>query len=126
MAIMPGEVVRIRAPRRSLPPSHGIVFLPFGAMTLNAWALRRSGASMWFSVFWGVTPLLMVALIVRGLLRPLGVDLRDDSAVVVGPLRRRVVPWRDVQAVAFRRGHDVTLYLADGTEIWRTPPEARR
>jgi hypothetical protein len=74
-------------------------------------------AGTWLRVAWGVTLLVVVAFVALTVLRPLGVDLRDDAAVVIGPLRRRVIPWREVQAVAFRRGRDVTLYLADGREV---------
>lgn len=121
MAIMPGEVVRVRAPRRAQVPSYlfAITFVP---VTLNVWT--RSPVSPWLAGFWVVSLLVVVAPVAHGLLRPPGVDLRDDAAVVVGPLRSRVVPRRDVQAVALRRGRDVTLYLADRT-VARCPYPSR-
>jgi hypothetical protein len=115
----PGEVVRVRQPQRALLPFYVLMLVPIALLTLNVWTMGDElGLGPWPYVAWGVLLLPAVVLVAHGVLRPLGVDLRDDAAVVVGPLRNREVPWRDVQAVTFgTRGDTLTLYLADRTEV---------
>jgi hypothetical protein len=112
-----GGVVRVRTPQRALLPFYVLALVPLAFLSINVWTIGDdAGLGPWPYVVWGAMLLLVAAFVVVGVLRPPGVDLRDDAAVVVGPLRRRVVPWRDVRSVTFGRRGMLTLHRADGTE----------
>jgi hypothetical protein len=115
-----GEVVRVRTPRRAFLLYVVPLVLSTVQLTVLVW-VPHPGIEWWSGPWqrgsWAVMFVLSAALVADVVLRPGGIDLRDEVAVVVGPLRSREIPWRDVQAVAFRRGIDVTLYLAGGREV---------
>jgi hypothetical protein len=119
MAIMPGEAVRIRAPR-SLGLRRPLFLVNFAFLTFLTWApSQRAEREMWQDVVWGFYLGVVVVLVGLTLLRPDGVDLRDDVAVVVGPLRAREVRWRDVQTITldpWPRASS-TFHLADGRKV---------
>jgi hypothetical protein len=99
-------VVTIRTPRRDV-----VRELLLGCFWLGlagvSWTVRVQPGSLLWSVWaWLAVGGAMLAL---GLwLGTLGVDLSPESATVRG-LRRRTIPWTDVQEVAFRRRLDAWL-----------------
>jgi hypothetical protein len=114
---MSGEVVRVRTPQRAFVLHYVLAVCHFTIGTLSVTVTGDDlGMGVWPYVLWGLLSLAMAALTAACMLQPPGVDLRDDVAEIVR-LRRRTVPWRDVQAVAFDRRGMLKLHLADGTGV---------
>ena len=110
---MTADVVRIREPWTALARVCLPLFYtaPFG---LNAWS--PSGGPV-LRIVWALVVLAVLTLLAVAAVRREGVDLTPHDAVSVGLGRTRVVPWRDVQAVAFDRRGRVVLHRAAGGDV---------
>jgi hypothetical protein len=115
----PQAVVRIRTPR------HGLIgFVVYVGVCVGLAAIELSTGQPGFPMY----PLGFVCLIVADSvwLRTTGVDLTAESANVRG-LRRRRVPWGDVQAVVrYQRLGTwvVRLILANGQPVLLRAPSS--
>jgi hypothetical protein len=116
MAIMAAARARVRAPGTGCAPAGTAPLRSTQGgtrhFTVGTVGVMVTGDALGLSirpyVLWGFLSLAMAALTAACMLRPPGVDLREDVAGVVR-LRRRTVPWCDVQAVAFGRRGMLTL-----------------
>jgi len=117
MSITPGETAGVRVPRRGMLLRGAVPSLPAVPFAVFIWwPPDRFEEPPSARVVWCVMALGAVVLLTDSLLRPVGVDLEDDVAVVIRPVGgRRRVPWRDVQAVT--RGRYTTLHLASGRRV---------
>jgi hypothetical protein len=126
------EVVRVRAPRWTLLRNLAFV-APLVPLTLNAWFPPDDWApGAWARVAWVATVIFFAVVVGREAVRPVGVDLTADAAVVVDPFRTREVPWRDVQAVTIESwstvlhrssGRPVRLFYPG--RVWFVPSQRR-
>jgi len=112
-----GEIVRIRAPLRTLLPFAWSVF-PVAVSSLGAWLPKDDGFATpaWLRISWIVFFVIYAALATTLVVRRDGVDLTDDALVIVSPLRRsRRIAWRDIQALDLAgAGGAVRLHLTTG------------
>ena len=109
--------VKIRVPRTWVGPTYLVTACCWFFVAAASWPMGRP----WVSLLGLVIGCLNVASVLA--IRVFGVDLTPESAVVRG-LRRRRVPWVEVQAVVSedgKYGASVVRLILDSGESVRLP-----